>query len=177
MLEIAGFLPVQQTSLEVDEYIPLTFQCSEAQHPVRFYGRTGDMVKQLFEIAINPSSGAIQAAVLVSYDRNTLRRDAIAPNYSVVVGLPECNLSRWRDVAQNAESRRTDNENRFSDEPRTISINKYDDSILVSLGAIGGCFNAIRAGRVDFLITERSELVGVHYRDLSRLELEIAIGR
>lgn len=176
MLDIVGFLPVQHTSVDIDTYVPLKFQCPEARHPAPLYWRTGDMVKQLFQIAINPSSGAIQSATLVSYDQEALQQEAIAPEYSVAVGLPECDLARWRDASQNAENRRRDKEDRFSDEPRPFSVSKCLNSIMVTFGEVGACIHGIRAGRVDFMITKTGQLAGVHYRDLSRLEVETAMG-
>jgi hypothetical protein len=59
MLEVIGFHPVEDTALEIDEYVPLRFRCQDTFDPVPLYWRTGDFHRQLIEIGLNPYSGAV----------------------------------------------------------------------------------------------------------------------
>ena len=121
MLRIIGSTEVNNCTLQVEDYLPISVRCAEIASLTPLYWRTGDFKKSLLEISMNQNTGAIckvTVTLVGNYSRTELEgfRDAIA----VESRLPVCDISEGPN-------------DRFKDEPFTFTTLVGEDSVSIWL--------------------------------------------
>jgi hypothetical protein len=96
MLRVISSTQVTDCTLQLEDYLPISFRCADAASPIPLYWRTGDFKKSLLEIGLNQNTGAIckvTVTLIGSYSRTEI--DDSTEVTTVHAGLPICDVSDW----------------------------------------------------------------------------------
>jgi len=96
MLRIIGSTEVENCTLEVSDYVPISFRCAEVISLSPLYWRTGDFKKSLLEIGLNQNTGAIckvTVTLIANYLKKTVGDFSEASIHRAC--LPICDISGW----------------------------------------------------------------------------------
>jgi hypothetical protein len=161
MLKITGHTTPGVATVEVDEYVPLSFRALPSPRPAPVTWRTGDLQTNMFEVKIDADSRELFAATLVTFDGHLADVDArLFLEAETVPGLP------LTDASGSPAS--------LLNEPGQLTLSRSDDQVVLHFGDITTPTTILAADRARFLV--RGEyLVGVGFSDLTPVELQIIL--
>lgn len=97
MLQVIGATDAGACSLVVDDYIPLSWRCTQAHMPL--YWRTGDLQTSLLEIGLVPESGMLCTITIVTAGGCLCPTAGVTADYLARAqrrnGLPCCATDPW----------------------------------------------------------------------------------
>ena len=160
MLRVISSIDVKDCSLQTDEYIPISFQCSEAASLIPLYWRTGDFKKSLIEVGLNKNTGAICTVTVTaigSCSRTRVGGSVEATN--IHLGLPVCEISNWP-------------EDRFKDEPFTFVTLVGEDSLSIWIAPKAPLKSVYEIGPASFVTDTEGYLRLLHFKDLSPFDID-----
>jgi hypothetical protein len=165
MLKIIGSVKVNDSHLQVDEYVPLSFKCFEASSVMPFYWRTGDLRKSLIELKLNRDSGAIFSvtATLLPYPAHLHTCDW-NPEIIQIEELPICDISRW-------------NGNKHRDEKYELLTYLHKDSVLIYFENNTEIKTFYKVGRLSFGVDDANTLCLLKFDDLTKTEIALIMNK
>jgi hypothetical protein len=160
MLRVTSSSDVKDCTLQVGDYVPISFRCAEAASLTPFYWRTGDFKKSLLEVGLNQNTGVI-CKVTVTLIGNYSRAEVEYSTEAITVhhGLPTCEISDWP-------------KDRFKDEPFTFATLIGEDSVAIWVAPEAPLSSIYEIGQVCFGTDREGCLRLLRFKDLSRFNLD-----
>lgn len=162
MLKIISSTKVENSSLEIDHYIPLSFRCFEAASVTPIYWRTGDLRESLIELKLNIDNGAIfsvTTTLLPHFTESTSNKwDSGA---DIIEELPLCDTSHWSNE-------------QFNDEKTAnLIIHLIGNSISIWLNAHRKIKLFYKVNRLLFGVDDNNTLCLLRFDDLTESEITL----
>jgi hypothetical protein len=168
MLNVTGLLPVAETTVEVDAYVPLSFRCRPYAGSPPLYWRTGDFGTQLLEVGVSEHNGAICTVTVNGFGDAVEEEKEVS--HLTIAGLPLCDLAAW-SAGQSVP--KSDYEQRFRDEPYRYKVWIGKRHVRLELHPHLTVVRWLAAGRMEFGVDNSDSIIALYFSNLNDDEMKI----
>jgi len=167
MLKVIGKLDPEDSSLTVDEYVPVSFRCPSVSSVPSVWWRTGNLKTSLLEIGISNSIKAIYDVTAVILPEVSIRHssfdDLVQGSPEEISGLPLVDIADLAD----------DDRIVYADEPHELISYFEGDSLYIWFEEITVVSKYYKTGRIAFGVNALNEICCVRADSLSSFEIDM----
>ncbi len=163
MLRIVGSAEVDNCTLQVSDYVPISVRCVELTSSTPLYWRTGDFKRSLLDIGLNQNTGAIckvTVTLIANYFKKTIEDLGEA---SILRGcLPICDISSWPS-------------DRFKDESFAFTTLIGENSVSIWMAPEAPLSAIYECGQIRFAADGAGYLRLMQFNDVNESDIDQVI--